>query len=131
MNIFKHQHPSNLISRLFMLEYFRELTPPTVYAKANKHQKEKFFYKFSDDEGIEQLDFNWEFLLFHATLHELESILKIYLEEIQKIEEDRKVIYEEAIQAKHEEESAMPVDVNIMDLAQTEINKTKLNGIIL
>lgn len=131
MNIFKHEHPSNLISRLFMLEYIREIGADTLYTKANKYQKEKFFYKFSSDDGIEALDINYEYCLFIATLHELEGLLKFFLDELEEIEAQRAETYKVEREKLIEEQAAAPVDINIMDLAQTEINKNDGNKLIL
>lgn len=136
MDKFKFQHPSDLISRLFMLEYMREIGADTLYSKANKHQRAKFFYKFSseDEAGtqeIESVDINYEYCLFVATLHELESFLKLFLDEIAVIEEDRAKAYKEIKEKIVEERIATPVDINIMDLAQTEINKNNSNELIL
>lgn len=132
MNIFKHQHPSNLISRLFMLEYMRELSAPVLYAKANKHQREKMFYRFfMEDSEEDQIDINYEYCTFIATLHELEILLSKFLEEIDVIEDKRDKIYKAVIEEKQEEERITPTDINIMDLAQTEINKNNKNGLIL
>lgn len=131
MNIFKHEHPSNLISRLFMLEYIREIGADTLYTKANKYQKEKFFYKFSSDDGVEALDINYEYCLFIATLHELEGLLKFFLDELEEIEAQRAETYKVEREKLIEEQAAAPVDINIMDLAQTEINKNDGNKLIL
>ncbi len=132
MNIFKHQHPSNLISRLFILEYMREITAPIMYAKANRYQKSKMFYTYNmDDSDDRQVDFNYEYCLFIASLHELESFLKLFLPELEAVEETRAVLYQEIIEEKQEEERIAPVDINIMDLALTEINKNSKNGLIL
>lgn len=136
MNIFKHQHPSDLISRLFMLEYMREIGADELYTKANKHQKEKFFYKFTTEnsEGnqeVESVDINYEYCTFIASLHELESFMKLFLEEINIVEAKRSKIYKAAREEMLEEERASPVDINIMDMAQTEINKNNKGGIIL
>jgi hypothetical protein len=136
MNIFKFQHPSDLISRLFILEYMREIGASTLYSKANKHQRNKFFYKFTseDTEGtqeIESVDINYEYCLFIATLHELESFLKLFLDEIEQVEASRQKIYKEAKKKLIEERIKAPVDINIMDLAQTEINKNNSNELIL
>lgn len=136
MNIFKFQHPSDLISRLFILEYMREIGADTLYAKANKYQKEKLFYKFSSEDSdgkttLESVDINYEYCTFIATLHELESFLKLFLDEIAKVEESRAKIYEAATKQKIEEEVKAPVDINIMDLAKTEIDKNKSGELIL
>ncbi len=131
MNIFKFQHPSDLISRLFILEYMREIGAETLYSKANKHQKELMFYKFTDNEDIEAVDINWEYCIFVATLYQLETFLKNFLEEIEEVEAKRSKIYKQAREEIINEEIAKPVDVNIMDLAATEIKKNQEGGLKL
>lgn len=131
MNIFKFQHPSDLISRLFILEYMREIGADVLYTKANKHQKEKFFYKFTTEDEQEAVDINYEYCTFLATLYELESFLKLFLDEIAEVEASREKIYEAAKEKIIEERQAMPADINVMDLAQTEIEKNKPGGLIL
>lgn len=128
MNIFKHQHPSDLISRLFMLEYMREIGAEVLYTKANKYQKEKFFYKFTGEDNTESVDINYEYCTFIATLHELEKFMEQFLEEIEEVEAKRSKIYKEVREQMIEEKMSEPVDINVMDLAQTEINKQ--NGVI-
>ena len=123
MNVFKHQHPSDLISRLFMLEYMREVGAEDLYKKANKHQREYMFYKFSDEEDNETVDINWEYCTFLASLHQLESFMKLFLKELDEIEASRAKIYEAKIAEEKEEERIAPADINVMDLAATEINK--------
>jgi len=131
MNIFKHQHPQDLISRLFILEYMREVGADVLYTKANKHQAEKYFYKFTDDENTEHIDINYEYCTFIATLHEIEVFMGQFLAEIEEVEAKRSKIYQAAREQMIEEEAAQPVDINVMDLAQTEINKNNSGGIIL
>ena len=131
MQIFKHEHPANIISRLFVIEYMREIGATALYKKAKKHQKEKFFYKFTEEDSEEELvDLNYEALLFTVTMFELEKFMKMFIEEVNKIEEGREKIYQAAIEQKHQKEATTPVDINVMDLAQTEI-KSNNNGKIL
>ena len=47
---FKLQHPGDLISRLFILEYMREIGAKALYEKANSEQKKQLFYKFIDED---------------------------------------------------------------------------------
>lgn len=131
MQIFKHTHPSDLLSRLFILEYMREIGAQELYEKANKYQKQKLFYKFTDEDQKETVDINYEFCLFMATLYELEVFLKLFLEEIKEIDKGRKKIYKGILKEKEKAEQMKPVDINIMDLAQTEIKKSNSKEIIV
>lgn len=125
--MFKLQHPSSLISRLFILEYMRDLDNELLYSKANVHQKAKFFYKFTQaDTGEESVDINWEYCLFEATLPELESYLKGLLPELTAVDERRNSDLDKIASAMLEDERAAPVDINVMDLAATEINRIKI-----
>lgn len=120
---FKLQHPQDLISRLFMLEYMRDLSAIAMYEKANKYQKELMFYKFTDEDDNEAVDFNWEYLLFVATSYELEALLQQFMEEIDAIEKKRRKDYDKLKQQIVQEQVSAPVDINLMDLAATEIKK--------
>jgi hypothetical protein len=131
MQIFKHEHPANIISRVFIIEYMREIGAEALYTKANKYQKEKFFYKFIGDNSEEKVDLNYEALLFTTTLFEIEKFMKLFVDEVMKVEKSREKIYEAAKQKKVEEEGAKPVDINVMDLAQTEIKKNSNGKIIV
>jgi hypothetical protein len=124
--IFKLQHPGDLISRLFILEYMRDIGAKDLYAKANKHQKEDLFYKFTSlDSTIEEVDLNWEFLIFGATLHQLDSFMQLFLIEIEAIDKLKEIEFKKMREELILEEETAPVDINVMDMAQTEINKTK------
>jgi len=131
MQIFKHTHPKDLLARLFILEYMREIGAKVLYEKANKYQQKDMFYKFTAEDDSETVDLNYEFCLFMATLHQLENFLKLFLEEIEKIDEGRKVIYKKIEEDRQQEEVMQPVNINIMDLANTEINKSKDKSIIV
>lgn len=127
--MFKLQHPHNLISRLFILEYMREIDTQKMYDKANKHQRKDLFYKFIDEENnVESIDINWEYCIFEATIHQLESFMKNFLDDIKVIEEKREAFYKQQIEEIKEQQVAQPVDVNIMDLAAAEIKKNNKSG---
>lgn len=124
MRTFKTQHPQDLITRLFILEFMREITPKVIYDKANEEQKKQFFYKFINNEtNTTEVDFNWEALIFNATLPQLEYLLEPHEELILEIdkrnEENRSKLYQAMV------ESQAVADINIYDLAQAEINRAK------
>ena len=122
---FKLQHPADLLSKLFMLEYMRELTPELLYTKATDDEKTYLFYKFIDAEGNTQIDFSWEALLFDAHIEQLENLMNRFVVEIEKLEA---VKQQQLIEKRGEmmaEAQSAPVDINIYDMAQTEINKSK------
>jgi hypothetical protein len=131
MQIFKHEHPANIISRIFMLEYMREIGAEVLYKKANKHQKEKFFYKFTNAKFEEKVDLNYEALLFTTTLFEVEKFMKLFMDEVTAIEASREKIYSAAREEKLEERAAEPVEINVMDMAQTEIKKNNSGKLII
>jgi len=124
--IFKLQHPGDLISRLFILEYMRDIGAKDLYVKANKHQREDLFYKFTDEGNtVEEVDLNWEFLIFGATLHQLDSFMSLFLIEIEAIDKLKEVEFKKMREELIFDEKTTPVDINVMDMAQTEINKIK------
>jgi len=135
--IFKTQHPQSLISRMFILEYMRMLDKDMMYKKGNEHQKNKFFYTYTV-EGTEEesdlntaLDLNWEYLLFEASITELEFFMKNFLPELLAIDEKMKAQVERMKAEAIVEQSREPVDVNIMSLAKSdlELKKGKIIGI--
>jgi len=123
---FKAQHPQSLISKLFILEYIKELDNRMMYEKANEYQKSKYFYKFTGD-GIEgeELDINWEYLLFGATITELEHFMSPFLEQIlevdRKMSETIKRMQAEAIVAQSRE----PMDISLMDIARADMQASR------
>jgi|SRR6187402_443717 len=123
--MFKLQHPSDLISRLFILEYIRELGPEQLYAKANNHQKENLFYKFLDDNENEAVDINWEYCIFVATLPQLEHFLSGFLDEIETIDAKRSSDFRAIREQMIEAEVNAPTDINLMDIAKTEIENSR------
>ncbi len=123
---FKLQHPGDLISRLFILEYMREIGAKALYEKANSEQKKQLFYKFIDeDSDIEEVDVNWEFCLFEATLPQLDYFISNFVDEVQAIEAKRQQFYKQQSQKIVEENIAKPVDISVYDMAKAEMEKTK------
>ena len=118
--MFKLQHPQDLVSRLFILEYIKELGPDTIKEKLTDGEANFWLYKFEGEEKIEY-DFNWEYLLFVIPLSNLSHIMERYLDEVEKIEEKRQSEYNRYKEEHLEEELAKPVDINIYDIARADI----------
>ena len=122
--MFKLEHPANLISRMFILEYMREIGAKALYAKADDEQKKHMFYKFTnDDNTITEVDLNWEALMFEVTIPQLEFFLENFVDEIQIIEAQRQSIYKEAREKMVQEQLNTPVDINLYDIAQADMSK--------
>ena len=124
MNMFKLQHPQDLISRLFILEYIKELGVDLVVKKLSEGEKNFWVYKFEGDENI-QYDFNWEYLLFVIPLSNLSKIMERFLPEIEVIEKNRTALLQKKREEIQQEKLATPVDMNLMDMAKAEIEKSK------
>ena len=126
--MFKLQHPQDLVSRLFILEYIKELGPDTIKEKLTDGEANFWLYKFEGEEKIEY-DFNWEYLLFVIPLSNLSHIMERYLDEVEKIEEKRQSEYNRYKEEHLKEELAKPVDINIYDIARADIKNqsNKLN----
>ena len=118
--MFKLQHPQDLVSRLFILEYIKELGPDIVKEKLTDGEANFWLYKFEGEEKVEH-DFNWEYLLFVIPLSNLSHIMERYLEEVEKIEEKRQSEYNRYKEEHLKEELAKPVDINIYDIARADI----------
>ena len=118
--MFKLQHPQDLVSRLFVLEYIKELGPDTIKEKLTDGEANFWLYKFEGEEKIEY-DFNWEYLLFVIPLSNLSHIMERYLDEVEKIEEKRQSEYNRYKEEHLKEELAKPVDINIYDIARADI----------
>lgn len=118
--MFKLQHPQDLVSRLFILEYIKELGPDTIKEKLTDGEANFWLYKFEGEEKIEY-DFNWEYLLFVIPLSNLSHIMERYLDEVEKIEEKRQSKYNKYKEEHLKEELAKPVDINIYDIARADI----------
>ena len=118
--MFKLQHPQDLVSRLFILEYIKELGPNTIKEKLTDGEANFWLYKFEGEEKIEY-DFNWEYLLFVIPLSNLSHIMERYLDKVEKIEEKRQREYNRYKEEHLKEELAKPVDINIYDIARADI----------
>ena len=118
--MFKLQHPQDLVSRLFILEYIKELGPDTIKEKLTDGEANFWLYKFEGEEKIEY-DFNWEYLLFVIPLSNLSHIMERYLDEVEKIEEKRQREYNRYKEEHLKKELAEPVDINIYDIARADI----------
>lgn len=123
---FKLQHPQDLISRLFILEYIRELGVDIVREKLDNSQHLKWIYSFEAEDGEKSYDFNWEYLLFVIPLDSLGKTMEKYLDQIEEIEAKRQEKYAEFREKQIQEELSKPVDINVYDLAQSDIkNQSK------
>ena len=125
--IFKTQHPQSLISRMFILEYMRMLDKEMMYSKANEYQKNKYFYSYlpEGEDVKEQLDLNWEYLLFEATITELEHFMKNFLEQLLEIDEKMKAQVERMKAEAIVEQARIPVDINLMSVAKSDLENSK------
>ena len=126
--MFKLQHPQDLVSRLFILEYIKELGPNTIKEKLSEGEANFWLYKFEGEEKVEY-DFNWEYLLFVIPLSNLSHIMERYLDEVEKIEQKRQSEYNRYKEEHLKEELAKPADINLYDIARADIKNqsTKLN----
>ena len=120
--LFKLQHPEDLISRLFILEYIKELGPDIIKEKLTDGEANFWLYKFEGEEKIEY-DFNWEYLLFVIPLSNLSHIMERYLDEVEEIEKKRQSQYKKLIQEKYEQEAAEPAEINLYDYAKADIEQ--------
>lgn len=123
---FRLTPPQDLVSRLFMLEYLRRLGAETTYKKMKPEQRKAFFYIFTSEDGKEQVDYNWEYLLFVATVLQIEGILKNFMVEI---EEFSKKDMEESARMKFEEEVGQPVSISVYDMAKAAMDNKNLMGV--
>ena len=120
---FKLQHPQDLVSRLFILEYIRELGVDVIRQKLDDVQHVKWVYIFEDQDGSKQYDLNWEYLVFVISLPELSKIMEKYLDEIEVIESKRKERHTKLLETKLEHE--MQADISLYDLAQSDMRNQK------
>lgn len=124
--MFKLQHPQDLISRLFILEYIRELGVEKIKKELLEGETRFWFYSFEGENTEIQYDFNWEYLLFVIPLSNLGKIMERYLDQIEEIEAKRQEKYAKFREEQLQEELSKPVDINVYDLAQSDIkNQSK------
>ncbi len=118
--MFKLQHPQDLVSRLFILEYIKELGPNLIKEKLSEGEANFWLYKFEGEEKVDY-DFNWEYLLFVIPLSNLSHIMERYLEEVEKIEKKRQSEYNRYKEEHFKEEVAKPADINLYDIARADM----------
>ena len=118
--MFKLQHPQDLVSRLFILEYIKELGPNTIKEKLSEGEANFWLYKFEGEEKVEY-DFNWEYLLFVIPLSNLSHIMERYLDKVEKIEQKRQSEYNRYKEEHLKEELAKPADINLYDIARADM----------
>ena len=121
--MFKLQHPQDLVSRLFILEYIKELGVNIIQPKLTEGEAHFWLYKFEGEENTVQYDFNWEYLLFVIPLSNLSHIMERYLDEVEEIEKKRQSQYKKLIQEKYEQETAEPAEINLYDYAKADIEQ--------
>lgn len=121
--MFKLQHPQDLVSRLFILEYIKELGVDIIQPKLTEGEAHFWLYKFEGEDNTVQYDFNWEYLLFVIPLSNLSHIMERYLDEVEEIEKKRQSQYKKFIQEKYEQEAAEPAEINLYDYAKADIEQ--------
>lgn len=119
--MFKLQHPQDLVSRLFILEYLKELGPDTIKEKLTNGEANFWLYKFEGENEKLQYDFNWEYLLFVIPLSNLSHIMERYLDEVEKIEQKRQSEYNRYKEEHLKQELSKPADINLYDIARADI----------
>lgn len=119
--MFKLQHPQDLVSRLFILEYLKELGPDTIKEKLTDGEANFWLYKFEGENEKLQYDFNWEYLLFVIPLSNLSHIMERYLDEVEKIEQKRQSEYNRYKEEHLKQELSKPADINLYDIARADI----------
>lgn len=127
--MFKLQHPQDLVSRLFILEYIKDLGPNTIKEKLTEGEAHFWLYKFEGENDEVQYDINWEYLLFVIPLANLSNIMERYLDEVEKIESKRQDEYNKYKEIHLKEEISKPADINLYDIARADIKNqsTKLD----
>ena len=121
--MFKLQHPQDLVSRLFILEYIKKLGVDIIQPKLTEGEAHFWLYKFEGEDNTVQYDFNWEYLLFVIPLSNLSHIMERYLDEVEEIEKKRQSQYKKLIQEKYEQEAAEPAEINLYDYAKADIEQ--------
>ena len=77
-----------------------------------------------ETDGVEEVDFNWEALLFTVTLDQLNALMNALEDELLEVEEQQgKIIAEE--QAK-KLAGGTPVDINLLSYAKAKLAEQKL-----
>lgn len=122
----KMQSPTDILSRMYILDYLRELGAEHVYKNCNTEQQKLFFYKFTGEEDETMIDYNWEYCIFVATMSQLEYLMQPFISEIEEIEEKRLQSFR-----KIQKEASNPneASVSIYDLAKANMEQIKQEGL--
>lgn len=124
-SLFKMENPMNLVSRMFILEYIRELGTDIIVPKLTDGEANFWVYKFEGEDDKTEYDFNWEYLTFVIPLPNLGSIMERFLTEVEEIEAKRQAFYTQRREEMLQEEMAKPADINLYDFAKAQIDKSK------
>lgn len=115
----KIQHPQDVIARCYMLDYLREIGAKKV-RETLAGRVEGIFYTYTLEEGgEEQVDFNWELLMFTLPVKELNLIMSFIEPLVWEVEQQQgKIIAQESAKKL---EGGKPVDINLMAYAQAKL----------
>lgn len=118
----KTQHPQDVIARVYMIDYLREITPGRAYEVLGR-TLEGVFYEFENTEGEITVDFNWESLLFILTIDELQLVMNKLEKLVWEVEEQQSKVVAKEIEKKID--SGKPVDINLLAYAQAKLAQQK------
>mgnify|MGYP003585387752 CR=1 FL=1 len=118
----KTQHPQEVIGRVYMIDYLREITPDKAYEVLGK-TLEGVFYEFENTEGEIAVDFNWESLLFVLTMDELQVVMNKLEKLVWEVEEQQSKVVAKEIEKKID--GGKPVDINLLAYAQAKLAQQK------
>ena len=114
----KTQHPQDIITRAYMIDYLREVTPDKAYEVLN-NTITGVFYEFENLEGETAVDYNWESLLFVLTLDELQVVMNKLEDLVWEVEKQQGKIVAEEVAKKLD--GGKPVDINLLAYAQAKL----------
>lgn len=123
--MFKLTHPQDLISRLFILEYIRDLGVDVIIPKLTEAELRFWAYKFTGDNDETLYDINWEYLLFVIPIDNLSKIMERYLNEIDELERVRQPKAAKKRDELLQERLETPIDINLMDVAKADMDSKK------
>ena len=118
----KTQHPQDIITRAYMIDYLREVTPDKAYEVLN-NTITGVFYEFETLEGETAVDYNWESLLFVLTLDELQVVMNKLEDVVWEVEKQQGKIVAEEVAKKLD--GGKPVDINLLAYAQAKLSQQR------
>lgn len=124
----KKDHPRNLLTRLFMLEFIHHFDKDLFYNRSSETHQDLFFYTYTNEKNQELYDFNWEYALFKATMPQLEHLMETMLEEAEVIKKEQDAELKIAVEQQAATDTIsgdMMQSINIMDMAKSDITKMK------